>query len=173
MSLFFNLSINHNIKIYLINIIIFLVSIVGIYKLNVENSFINYFKQNTEIYKGMKLIDQELGGTTPLDIIIKFEENKIPKIDENFLSDEETDVDLELNDDFLVDNSTKSNWFTEDKIFTIKSIHKYLEEKKEIGKVQSIYSLINLAEQINKAPLSAFELSILYEISLSGYLIFL
>jgi len=163
LSLFFNLSINHNIKIYLINIIIFLVSIVGIYKLNVENSFINYFKQNTEIYKGMKLIDQELGGTTPLDIIIKFEENKIPKIDENFLSDEETDVDLELNDDFLVDNSTKSNWFTEDKIFTIKSIHKYLEEKKEIGKVQSIYSLINLAEQINKAPLSAFELSILYE----------
>ena len=61
-------------KIYAVNIIIFLISVLGISKLNVENSFINYFKQETEIYKGMKLIDQELGGTTPLDIIIKFHE---------------------------------------------------------------------------------------------------
>ena len=31
---------------------------------------INYFKKNTEIYKGMKLIDDKLGGTTPLEIIL-------------------------------------------------------------------------------------------------------
>ena len=42
----------------------------------VENSFINYFKSNTEIYKGMKVIDENLGGTTPLDVIIKFKEDK-------------------------------------------------------------------------------------------------
>ena len=33
-------------------------------KLEVENSFINYFDKETEIYKGMKKIDDELGGTT-------------------------------------------------------------------------------------------------------------
>ena len=53
-------------------------------KLGVENSFVNYFKKNTEIYKGMKLIDDELGGTTPLDIILTFNQNeKIFSIDEN------------------------------------------------------------------------------------------
>ena len=41
-------------------------------KLEVENSFINYFDKETEIYKGMKKIDDDLGGTTPLNIIIKF-----------------------------------------------------------------------------------------------------
>ena len=37
----------------------------GISKLEVENSFINYFDKKTEIYKGMKKIDDQLGGTTP------------------------------------------------------------------------------------------------------------
>ena len=52
--------------------IVIIISIVGISKLEVENSFINYFDKKTEIYKGMKLIDEELGGTTPLNVIIKF-----------------------------------------------------------------------------------------------------
>ena len=53
-------------------IVIIIISIVGITKFEVENSFINYFDKETEIYKGMKLIDEELGGTTPLDVIVKF-----------------------------------------------------------------------------------------------------
>ena len=44
-------------------------------KLEVENSFINYFDKETEIYKGMKKIDDDLGGTTPLNIILKFPTN--------------------------------------------------------------------------------------------------
>ena len=47
-------------------------SVIGISRLEVENSFINYFNKNTEIYKGMKLIDEKLGGTTPLEVILKF-----------------------------------------------------------------------------------------------------
>ena len=52
-------------------------SIVGIFKLEVENSFINYFDKETEIYKGMKKIDEKLGGTTPLNIILKFPTKKL------------------------------------------------------------------------------------------------
>ena len=52
--------------------VIILFSIVGIFKLEVENSFINYFDKETEIYKGMKKIDDDLGGTTPLNVILKF-----------------------------------------------------------------------------------------------------
>ena len=163
---FFNISVNHNMKIYAVNLIIFSFSILGISKLNVENSFINYFKQDTEIYKGMRLIDQELGGTTPLDIIVKFNEENNSSFNENISSNDDIELEIEegldLSSDLLIDNSSLSTWFTEDKILTIKSIHKYLDEQKEIGKVQSLFSLIDMAEQINKKPLSLFELSVLY-----------
>ena len=59
-------------QIFFFTLIVIILSLIGILRLEVENSFINYFKKNTEIYKGMKLIDDKLGGTTPLDIIIKF-----------------------------------------------------------------------------------------------------
>ena len=49
----------------------------GIFKLEVENSFINYFDKETEIYKGMKKIDDDLGGTTPLNVILKFPTKKL------------------------------------------------------------------------------------------------
>ena len=53
-------------------VILIFASIFGVSRLKVENSFINYFDKDTEIYKGMKNIDEKLGGTTPLEIIIKF-----------------------------------------------------------------------------------------------------
>ena len=45
------------------------IAIFGLSKLSVENSFINYFKKDTEIYQGLNLIDKELGGTIPLEIV--------------------------------------------------------------------------------------------------------
>ena len=169
------LSVNHSKKIILINIFILLVSVYGINKLSVENSFINYFKSNTEIYKGMKLIDQELGGTTPIDILIKFKndtEFKNSKIDlidlinlDNELdSNNEIGLDDELNLELeLLEGGDQNNWFSKEKINTIKKIHEYLESKKEIGKTQSLHSLIMMGNLINKNELSIFELSILYE----------
>ena len=71
-SFFGRASINSRNIIFSSTVIIIILSIVGILRLEVENSFINYFKKNTEIYKGMKLIDEKLGGTTPLEVIIKF-----------------------------------------------------------------------------------------------------
>ncbi len=145
-----------------LNILIFFISLYGITNLNVENSFVKYFKKNTEIYKGMYLIDNELGGTTPLDIILKFK-NDEKKLEANINLEEEDE--LEIEDDFFsgdlfeVENNV---WFTNEKIETIKSIHQFLENRVEIGKVTSIYSLIDTANQINKNELSMFELSVLY-----------
>ena len=45
-------------------------SAIGISMLEVENRFIDYFKKSTEIYQGMEVIDRELGGTMPLDVIL-------------------------------------------------------------------------------------------------------
>ncbi|MBD1147573.1 MMPL family transporter [Pelagibacterales bacterium SAG-MED31] len=147
--------------------VLFILSFGGISKLNVENSFINYFKKNTEIYKGMKLIDEELGGTTPLDIIINFNKfEKIKNIDlainqENLIRDEDIFDDDFFDDDIFIENETDI-WFTKEKIETINNIHYYLDQKQEIGKVQSVISLIEMANLINKKPLEIFELEVLY-----------
>tara|TARA_Y100000590_G_scaffold85125_1_gene95164 strand:+ start:7006 stop:9450 length:2445 start_codon:yes stop_codon:yes gene_type:complete len=137
------------------NLILFLISIWGLTNLKVENSFINYFKEKTEIHKGMKIIDTELGGTTPLDLIIEFNEN------EKIISNNENNID-DLGSLFEENENTIQNWITSDKLKTIKEIQEYLENKNEIGKVQSIQSFINLAEKIHKSPLDSFQLSILY-----------
>ena len=112
----------------------------------------------------MKLIDEELGGTTPLDIVLTFNND-----DELFISidDEEEGIDdSEFEDEFLDEDifssDTSDIWFTEDKIEMISIVHRYLESKNEVGKVQSIISLIELADLINKVPLNIFELSVLY-----------
>lgn len=55
----------------------------GISRLTVENSFIDYFDESTEIYRGMSFVDENLGGTTPLDVLIDF-----PDIDAGFAADE-------------------------------------------------------------------------------------
>jgi len=162
---FFKYSTKYCGIIILINLLVFLISVYGIYQLNVENSFINYFKSNTEIHKGMKLIDRELGGTTPIDIIINFknESNKHMLSEKSNTEDDIIfDDDLSIFDDLSINDEMVSYWFTKDKIDTIEEIHKYLESKDEIGKVQSLYTLIEMANKINKDNLSIFELSILY-----------
>ena len=149
---------NNGKMIIFINIIIIIISILGITKLKVENSFINYFKKGTEIYQGMKLIDNNLGGTTPLDIIVKFK-------DENLTNNDSLTIDDDLNLDNLFEEE-KDNidyWLNSEKLNTIKKIDRYLNNKKEIGKVQSIQQFIDLAEQINKGSLSSFELTVLYK----------
>ena len=83
--------------------------------MNVENSFINYFKSNTEIYKGMKLIDNELGGTTPMDILIKFKDDIFYVPNDENENDIEINEDLELSNDLFNENNQTISWFTNEK----------------------------------------------------------
>ena len=149
-----NLSVNNKNSIFGVTIIIIALSILGISKLEVENSFINYFDKDTEIYKGMKLIDEELGGTTPLEVIIKF-----PKAETNE-SNEDDDFDDWENEE---DTNDEKYWFTKDKIDKIKSVHNYLDGLPEIGKVLSFSSIIDVATQLNNnKPLGTLEMGVLY-----------
>ena len=137
--------------IFFSTFVVIFISIFGISKLEVENSFINYFKKNTEIYKGMKLIDDKLGGTTPLDIIIKF---PISKID-NSENEEDWD-DMGEDDD-------EKYWFTKDKIDKIEKVHKYLENLPAVGKVLSFSSIVNVATALNNGKaLGSLEMGVLY-----------
>ena len=153
-TFFENVSINHKDIIFALTGIVIILSVVGISRLEVENSFINYFKKNTEIYKGMKLIDEKLGGTTPLEIILKFPNKE----------DLKTDEDDEFEDwDDGQDQNNEKYWFTKDKIDKIDSIHNYLEGLPEVGKVLSFSSIIKVATQLNNnKPLDTLEMSVLY-----------
>ena len=133
-------------------IIVVVLSVFGISKLEVENSFINYFDKDTEIYKGMKKIDDELGGTTTLDLILKFpiKEKKEEK-DEEF---------SEWDDEGKEDKS--KYWFTRNKIDKILKVHDYLDSLDEIGKVLSFGSIIRVAEDLNGKPLQGLEIAVLY-----------
>ena len=149
------LSLNNKNTIFGITGIIIILSLIGISKLEVENSFINYFDKNTEIYKGMKLIDEELGGTTPLEVILKFPTNK------NKETSTEDDEFEDWGDEG--DKNDEKYWFTKDKIDKIASVHNYLDSLPQVGKVLSFSSIIDVATQLNNnKPLGTLEMGVLY-----------
>ncbi|MAD41701.1 MAG: hypothetical protein CL623_04830 [Arcobacter sp.] len=147
--------------------LVVLFSTIGASKLIVENSFINYFKQSTEIYKGMKVIDQNLGGTTPLDVIIKFKDDEKKAVvevvkdeDTSFLDDEFGDFEAEID----AKSDDEQYWFSQDKMDTITRVHEYLDNLEEVGKVQSLASLLKVGKLLNEdKDLDGVMLALLYK----------
>ena len=153
-SFFGKVSINNKNFIFIITFLIIILSVIGISRLEVENSFINYFNKNTEIYKGMKLIDENLGGTTPLEVILKFP----AKLKNQEIEDDEfEDWEDEENQD------EEKYWFTKDKVDKIQAVHNYLDNLPAVGKVLSFSSIIEVATQLNNnKPLGTLEMGVLY-----------
>jgi len=157
------LTVNHGNKVLLLSVVLLVLSIFGISKLEVENSFIDYFSKDTEIYRGLKLIDDKLGGTTSLDIILKFED-EVEEITEEVGEDdfdEEDDFDFDFGGG--ADEDPADYWFTPDKVDEVKVIHDYLEGLPAVGKVLSLASLIRVGEDVNQGEFDAFELAIVYK----------
>lgn len=137
--------------------VVSILTIIGTTRLEVENSFIDYFKQSTEIYQGMKTIDQKLGGTTPLDVIVQFED--IPT-DTDFMQDE-----LEP-DPFADVLQTDENqyWFTDHRLQVVQQVHDYLQHLPQTGKILSLGTLIKIAGKLNKGQnLDSLEMAVLYK----------
>jgi predicted RND superfamily exporter protein len=125
------------------------VALTGIPRLSVENRFIDYYKDSTEIYQGMTLIDQKLGGTTPLDVIID------APIDEVLTEDEIDDGS---------DITAYSYWFNSDGLREAARVHQYLDELPETGKVLSVHTGMQLLESLNNGkPYGDFKLAVVYK----------
>tara|TARA_B100001250_G_scaffold400685_1_gene411543 strand:- start:2350 stop:4815 length:2466 start_codon:yes stop_codon:yes gene_type:complete len=150
-----NFSKKNTILIFSSAIIVIFLSIFGISKLEVENSFINYFDKETEIYKGMKKIDDQLGGTTPLDIILKFPKKVKKKSKDDDLDWDEDSENVEAED-------AATYWFTRNKIDKILLVHDYLDSLPEVGKVLSFGSIIRVAEDLSNKNLQSLEIAVLY-----------
>jgi resistance-nodulation-cell division superfamily transporter len=146
-------ALNQKMAVFIISFIMLTFGIFGISKLKVENSFIDYFKQTTEIFKGMRIIDTKLGGTMPIDIIVKFKDQKQDK------NEEKDEFDAEFDEN----KNDEKYWFSQHKIDIAKKVHTYLENKQFVGHTSSLATAIKIVENITKKPIDGLMLSILYE----------
>ena len=153
-------------QVALTAIVLSAVSAWGIGYLSVDNRFIDYFKTNTEIYQGMKVIDTELGGTTPLEVIIDR-----GAIEADFAFVEEENEDDEFEDEEFEDDEAFAEvapeesprlWMTSFGIDKLHKIQDYLDSLSVSGKVLSLAAGLQIVEQINgNERLDDFELSLL------------
>lgn len=147
--------------IFLVSAASVLFSLSGAERLKVENSFIDYFKPSTEIYQGMEVIDRQLGGTTPLDIIIDFP----PEADsqKDMAKEGEKDEFADFEEEFSEMESQEQYWFTSGKMAKLEKIHDYLDALPEVGKVLSFATTLKVGRVINKGEdLDNLELALLY-----------
>ena len=153
----------HGVLILVISGIALVLSIVGVTRLTVENSFIDYFKHTTEIYQGMKTIDQNLGGTTPLDVIVDFKTPGASKA--TIIPEPAKNKSNEFDEfsEFDKAQTEKKYWFTSAKMNLVMKIHDYLDRLPQTGKILSLGTLLKMTEQLNhNEPLDNFELALLY-----------
>ena len=158
----------YRVTIIVSSVALLLFNTTGANRLIVENSFINYFKSDSEIYQGMKVIDTSLGGTTPLDIIIDFPENKkTNKFVENEPSNSQSEPDTffdEFENEFKSEEDDHAYWFTEFKMKRIEAAHDYLNSLEYTGKVLSFANILKLGRNINEGEsLDNLELALLYK----------
>ncbi|GGC81679.1 efflux RND transporter permease subunit [Marinobacter halophilus] len=134
--------------------IIAVLCVIGLSRLTVENSFIDYFKASTEIHQGMVVIDDRLGGTSPLDVVITDEPAPENVNDDPFASDCDPFVEDCDEQDY------RDTWYTYQKMRQLSEVHNYLHSLPETGKVLSISTTLDLLAQINGGtPLNAVELA--------------
>ena len=134
--------------------VLLVVCALGVSRLTVENSFVDYFSEDTEIYRGLALIDRELGGTTPLEVVLDLDEDRIFD-DEPAPKPTEYDADAE--------REKAGYWFTEYKVERIKEVHDWLASQPEVGKVLSLASLVRVGEKLNDGePLDSLLLALVY-----------
>ena len=150
-----NLALNSRKIIYVVCVLVVCFGVYGISKIKVENSFIGYFKESTQIRQGMQIIDTKLGGTIPVDVIVKFKESE-PKQE----SGEEKD---EFESEFEKDAKDAKYWFNSYHTRVAEKIHDYLKEQNFVGNVSSLATLIKAIKELNNGVSDDFLLAAMYE----------
>jgi len=156
---------HHGRGIIVLSTLLLILSIVGASRLMVENSFIDYFKKTTEIYQGMKLIDQNLGGTTPLDVVIDLPPDKATATVAESTATESDVVDEldEFEAEFKKEEGQAQYWFTSEKMARVEKIHDYLAQVPELGKVMSLGTMLKVGKTLNDGEsLDNFLLALIY-----------
>lgn len=130
-SFFAELVRDHRKAVLVAFVFVVTAGLAGASRLTVENRFIDYYKRSTGIYQGMELIDRELGGTTPLDVVIDAPVNP----DEGGTEDGFDDLFAEESEAGI---TASSYWFNRTRLDDVRSIHRFLDGLEQTGKVVSI-----------------------------------
>ncbi|HHQ13612.1 MAG TPA: transporter, partial [Chromatiales bacterium] len=142
------------------------VAVAGLLRLEVESRFIDNFRDTTEIYQGLVTIDRELGGTTPLDVVLDadpafFDRQQATAVEgDGEFSDE---FDAEFDDEPDNGLGASSYWYNSYQLGRVADVQRYLESLPETGKVLSIATTIQTLTIVNEGrPPDTFFLSLLY-----------
>ena len=152
---------NHGGKILAAAAFILLFSISGVMQLKVENRFIDYFDEATEIYRGMELVDSELGGTIPLELVVYPAAEQAADDDDSF-DEFDSEFDDEFGDEFGESSSEISPWFTIAGLNELDRIHQYIDSLTETGKVLSLATVYQLAQDLLGVGLDDIQLALAY-----------
>jgi hypothetical protein len=151
---------HHKKKAVALSAAIFILSVLSALHVRVENSFISYFQESTEIYKGMALIDKSLGGTTPFDVIVDFPKEKPQKEQITKINEDSLD---QFEDEYNAIKDQNQYWFSADKMDVVRRVHAYLESLPEAGKVLSLGTVLEVGRTLNdNKELDDFALAMLY-----------
>jgi len=151
------------VAIVVLSAVLGVIGLAGSLQLSIENRFIDYFKESTEIHQGMRLIDEKLGGTTPLDVLVdappeppaEAPEEEDEYVDEfAFLDDPEQDAGI----------ASSSYWMNTGRLPEVRRIHDYLDSLEATGKVMSIATPMEMFGNLEPRLLSEdFFLSVFYQ----------
>ena len=126
-----------------------IISAIGLTRLSLENRFIDYFRDGSEIRDGMVYIDDQLGGTVPFEVIVSFPPHvdQAPDPDDDFFFDEP-------------DAFPERYWFTSDKIERLDDLQQFILRQPGVGNTNSVANLAMLARQLNDGqPLDSVQLA--------------
>jgi predicted RND superfamily exporter protein len=162
----------HGAWVLVSSVIIAALSVWGVTRLQVENRFIDYFHEDTEIHQGLLEIDRKLGGTVSLDILINapepatgnsaaFGEEGDPFAETDGFESEDDPFAAEV-DPFSEqgDAPSQSYWMTVAGMRQIERLHDWLDAQPEIGKVQSLATLFKVGKDLN-GGFNDFELALM------------
>ncbi len=128
-------SVRHPAAVGGVGLAVLAASAAGMLRLDVENSFINYFKDSTRVHQELTFIDRQFGGSTPLDIVYT-------------VAPSERKKDLVL---------------TADAVQTLQRIQASLASHRGVGKILSVVNFTELAKQLNQnKPVTEYELTAAY-----------
>ncbi len=172
----------HGGLILVVSGLLFLVTAYGISRLEVENRFIDYFHETTEIYQGMELLDAKLGGTIPLDIVITapdFDEPlpgitlpkpgaiQAPVAADDPFAEEDDFVDEEWGDEDFGDGFSSSEdtfvpsyWFSLEGMRELDAVHNYINSLPETGKVLSLSTIFSVVKGLMGEDIGGVELAL-------------
>lgn len=146
----------------------------GISRLRADANFIDFFRADTSIHRALAVIDAQLGGTAPFDIVLQTP--VAPSIDlvdnepaaagaglpdAGFPAINSADDDVPFAESAGDLNVHNSYWFTPPGLEQLEQLQDFLQAQPEVGKVSSLVGIFRMGNALAGHRLTNYELTVL------------